>query len=133
MSLHALEAYLRQAFQKGEKVAVILVTMGTTDAFGVDDLGAIAALRDELAREYRLEKPPHIHADAVIGWAWSAFRDYDFAGNPLGFHARTLRSLMDSVGRIGALPRADSLGIDFHKTGYAPYISSSFWSRTARI
>jgi glutamate/tyrosine decarboxylase-like PLP-dependent enzyme len=54
------------------------------------------------------------------------FRDYDFALNPLGFHARTLRSLQDSLPRIEALRLADSLGIDFHKTGYAPYISSVF-------
>jgi glutamate/tyrosine decarboxylase-like PLP-dependent enzyme len=126
MSLHHLEQYLRRAFSQGEKVAVIIATMGTTDAFGVDDLPAIIRLRDRLAREYGLDYLPHIHADAVIGWAWAVFRDYDFEENPLGFHPRTVRSLQDSLGRLKALDRADSLGIDFHKTGYAPYISSLF-------
>jgi L-2,4-diaminobutyrate decarboxylase len=129
MSLKALESYLRSAFAAGDKVAVIIATLGTTDAFGIDDLDAILALRNELAREYQLPRPPHVHADAVIGWAWAMFKDYDFEANPLGFRARTLRSLQHSLGRLGNLALADSLGIDFHKTGYAPYISSLFLTR----
>ncbi|KCZ70443.1 PLP-dependent enzyme, glutamate decarboxylase [Candidatus Methanoperedens nitroreducens] len=125
MSLTDLEDYLRHAFETGEKVAIILATLGTTDTFGIDDLASIVRLRDKLAAEYRLEHLPHIHADAVIGWAWAVFKDYDFEINPLGFHARTLRSLQDSLQRISSLHMADSIGIDFHKTGYAPYISSA--------
>ncbi len=126
MSLTDLEDYLRKAFEEQEKVAVILPTLGTTDAFGIDDLAAIVQLRDRLAYEFSLEKPPHIHADAVIGWPWSVFNDYDFETNPLGYHARTLRSLQDSSMKIKSLHMADSIGIDFHKTGYTPYISSVF-------
>jgi glutamate/tyrosine decarboxylase-like PLP-dependent enzyme len=126
MSLTKLEEYLRQAFDRKEKIVTIIATMGTTDAFGVDDLAAIVRLRDQLTEEYELEHPPHIHADSVIGWSWTVFKDYDFNGNLLGFHARTLRSLQDSLERIRSLHMADSLGIDFHKTGYSPYISSAF-------
>ncbi|MDD1617332.1 MAG: pyridoxal-dependent decarboxylase domain-containing protein, partial [Methylococcaceae bacterium NSP1-2] len=126
MSLSALEDALRATLDKGEKVAAIIATLGTTDAFGLDDLAAIVQLRDQLVSEYQLDYSPHVHADAVIGWAWAVFRDYDFQDNPLGFHARTLRSLMDSLERIDGLHKADSIGIDFHKTGYAPYISSVF-------
>jgi len=128
MSLTDLEDYLRQAFAAGEKVAVIIATMGTTDAFGIDDLAGIVRLRDELVQQYRVP-PPHIHADSVIGWIWSVFRDYDFDANSLGFHARTVRSLQDSCKRLGHLRLADSLGVDFHKTGYTPYISSAFLAR----
>jgi glutamate/tyrosine decarboxylase-like PLP-dependent enzyme len=107
-------------------VAVIIATLGTTDAFGIDNLTDIVRLRDQLAQEYNLARPPHVHADAVIGWIWSVFKDYDFETNPLGFHARTVRSLQDSLQRLGDLSLADSIGFDFHKTGYAPYISSAF-------
>lgn len=124
ISLLALEDSLRATLDKGEKVAAIIATLGTTDAFGLDDLSAIVHLRDQLVSEYQLDYSPHVHADAVIGWAWAVFRDYDFQDNPLGFHARTLRSLTDSLKRIDGLHKADSIGIDFHKTGYAPYISS---------
>ena len=126
MSLSALEDALRLALSRGDKVAAILATLGTTDAFGIDDVAAIVRLRDNLVAEYHLEYIPHVHADAVIGWAWAVFRDYDFEDNPLGFHARTLRSLTDSLERIDSLQMADSIGIDFHKSGYAPYISSVF-------
>lgn len=128
MGLPHLEAYLRSAFARGEKVAAVIATTGTTDAFGIDDVAAIVDLRDKLAAEYGVP-PPHIHADAAIGWAWAVFRDYDFDDNPLGFHARTLRSLRDSWARMAGLARADSIGIDFHKTGYTPYISSLFLLR----
>jgi hypothetical protein len=52
----------------------------------------------------------------------------DFIDVP-GFHARTLRSLRDSLQRIGDISMADSIGIDFHKTGYAPYICSAFLAK----
>jgi glutamate/tyrosine decarboxylase-like PLP-dependent enzyme len=126
MSLTDLEEYLQEAFDRKEKISTIIATLGTTDAFGLDDLAGIIGLRDQLAEEYELEHPPHVHADSVIGWVWVVFKDYDFKENPLGFHARTLRSLQDSLERISSLHMADSLGIDFHKTGYAPYISSAF-------
>ena len=82
-------------------------------------------VRDELVRECGLEYVPHVHADAVIGWAWSVFNDYDFEANPLGFRHRTVRALAGTTRRIRHLGLADSLGIDFHKTGFAPYISSA--------
>jgi L-2,4-diaminobutyrate decarboxylase len=129
ISLSALEDALRTTLSKGDKVAVIIATLGTTDAFGIDDLAAIVHLRDCLVAEYGLDYIPHIHADAVIGWAWTVFRDYDFEDNPLGFHARTLRSLTDSLERIDSLQMADSIGIDFHKSGYTPYISSVFLTK----
>jgi L-2,4-diaminobutyrate decarboxylase len=124
-----LEAAAREAIAAGQRIAAIVATMGTTDAFGIDDLAAIVAMRDRLVRELSLDYRPHVHADAVIGWAWSVFRDYDFAANPLGFRGRTVRALAAAASRIAHLGLADSLGVDFHKTGFAPYISSLFLLR----
>jgi L-2,4-diaminobutyrate decarboxylase len=124
-----LESAARAAIAAGQRIAAIVATMGTTDAFGIDDLAAIVAMRDRLVSELSLDYRPHIHADAVIGWAWSVFRDYDFAANPLGFRGRTVRALAAAASRIAHLGLADSLGVDFHKTGFAPYISSLFLLR----
>ena len=124
IDLVRLEQAARKALAEGRKIAAIIATMGTTDSFGLDDLQAIAALRDALADEFQLAYRPHIHADAVIGWAWSVFNDYDFEGNPLGFRPRTLRALAGACRRIRHLALADSVGVDFHKTGFTPYISS---------
>ncbi len=114
----------RQALHAGQRLAAIVATMGSTDAFGIDDLYRVHALRETLVREFSLDYTPHIHADAVIGWAWSVFNDYDFLQNSLGFRGRTVRALAKAHHRIQHLGLADSIGIDFHKTGFAPYISS---------
>ena len=124
MDLAQLEQTAREALTNGKKIAAIIATLGTTDAFGLDDLESIVALRDTLVDEFQLDYRPHIHADAVIGWAWSVFNDYDLERNPLGFRPRTVRALAGACRRIRHLSLADSIGIDFHKTGFTPYISS---------
>lgn len=126
IDLRELEAAFREVHAQGRRIAAIVATMGTTDAFGVDDLAGVYSLREQLVLELQLDYKPHIHADAVIGWAWSVFNDYDFAKNALGFRGRTLRALAATQHAIQHLPLADSVGIDFHKTGFAPYISSLF-------
>lgn len=124
MRLDQLEHAAREALRAGKKIAAIIATMGSTDAFGLDDLAAIYDLRNRLVDEFQLSYQPHIHADCVIGWAWSVFNDYDFVRNELGYRGRTVRALAAAHRRIQHLHLADSVGIDFHKTGYAPYISS---------
>ena len=124
IDLTQLEQQARTALGDGKKIAAIIATLGTTDSFGLDDLESIATLRDTLVDEFQLDYKPHIHADAVIGWAWSVFNDYDIERNSLGFRPRTIRALAGACRRIRHLALADSVGIDFHKTGFAPYISS---------
>lgn len=131
MRICLLETELRRLLKEGRRVACIVATMGTTDAFGLDDLRGIHELRDRMVDEFLLDYVPHIHADAVIGWAWSVFHDYDFASNPLEFPDRTVRSLAAATRRIRHLHLADSIGIDYHKTGFAPYVSSAFVVRHA--
>jgi glutamate/tyrosine decarboxylase-like PLP-dependent enzyme len=124
MRIDQLAEQARAALSSGCRIAAIVATLGTTDAFGLDDLAAIVALRDELVKEFALPYRPHVHADAVIGWAWSVFSDYSFENNPLGFRPRTVRALAGATQRVRHLRLADSIGIDFHKTGFTPYISS---------
>jgi glutamate/tyrosine decarboxylase-like PLP-dependent enzyme len=131
MRLDALEQAARAALSQGKQIAAIVSTMGSTDAFGIDDLEAIDRVRRRLAEEFELAYLPHIHADAVIGWAWSVFNDYDFEQNALDFRGRTVRALAAAQERMRHLPLAESIGIDFHKTGYAPYVSSLVLFRSA--
>ncbi len=126
-----LETELRRLLTEGRRIACIVATMGTTDAFGLDHIERIREIRDDLVREFSLDYVPHFHADAVIGWAWSAFRDYDFSKNPLQFPDRTLRALAGANRHIRHLNLADSIGVDYHKTGFAPYISSAFFVKDA--
>jgi glutamate/tyrosine decarboxylase-like PLP-dependent enzyme len=129
--LELLEETLRDVLARDKKIAAIVATMGSTDAFGIDDVREIVALRDSLAAEMGLNYLPHVHADAVIGWAWSVFSDYDFENNDLGFRGRTKRALFAANHRIRHLSLADSIAVDFHKTGYCPFISSLVVFKTA--
>ena len=129
--LDELERELREIIGSGRKIACLVATMATTDAFGLDDLRAMRDLRDRLVEECDLDYVPHLHADAVIGWAWSVFNGYSFEDNPLGFPPRTVRALAGTHRRIQHLSLADSIGVDFHKTGFAPYVSSALLSRQA--
>ncbi|MBD3676402.1 MAG: aspartate aminotransferase family protein [Planctomycetaceae bacterium] len=126
-----LESQLRDLLKQGKKIAGIVATMGTTDHFGLDDLEDVIEIRDRMVDEFALDYVPHVHADAVIGWAWSVFHDYSFEENPLGFPHRTVRALAGTVRRIKHISKADSTGIDFHKIGYTPYISSLFLCKNA--
>ncbi|MAG92230.1 MAG: aspartate aminotransferase family protein [Planctomycetaceae bacterium] len=126
-----LETRCRELLESGTKIAAIVATMGTTDAFGIDDLCEIVDIRDRLADEFSLDYRPHVHADAVIGWAWSVFNDYDLDANPLEFGHRTIRAIAGAQRRITHLGRSDTLGIDFHKTGFTPYVSSLFLTADA--
>ena len=130
--LDELSEVLHGLAVSGTRIACIVATMGTTDAFGLDDLAGIVKLRDELVEAHHLDYVPHVHADAVIGWAWSVFNDYDFDANPLGFRHRTVRAIAGASRRIRHLGLADSIGVDYHKTGFAPYISSAVFVRDAR-
>ena len=127
-----LETELRRLLKEGRRIACIIATMGTTDAFGLDSLEQVHEIRDNLVREFSLDYVPQLHADAVIGWAWSVFRDYDFSQNSLEFPDRTLRALAGTNRRMRHLHLADSIGVDYHKTGFAPYISSAFFVKDAR-
>jgi L-2,4-diaminobutyrate decarboxylase len=124
MDIKVLSQAAHKALTEGRKIAGFICTMGTTDAFGLDDLEEVIKLRDALVEEFNLTYRPHVHADAVIGWAWSVFNDYPFEANPLGFRPRTVRALAGACNRIRHLHLADSVGVDFHKTGFTPYISS---------
>ena len=91
--LDLLEEKVREDLREGRRIAAFIATMGTTDTFGIDDLEAMVRLRDSVVKEFQLDYRPDIHADAVIGWAWSVFNDYGFEANPLGFRPLTARAL----------------------------------------
>ena len=105
-------------------VPTIMLTMGTTDTFGVDEVKPIRDIRDRLSKYYGLEVLPHIHVDAAVGWAMLFFNDYDCQRNELAINACTLTGIRKHQKRFAQMKYADSCSIDFQKWGYAPYTSS---------
>ena len=58
IDLKLLRKAAHSVLAEGRKVAGFICTMGTTDAFGLDDLEEVVKLRDELAAEFKLPYSP---------------------------------------------------------------------------
>ena len=130
MDLVHLEEILKDFTAKKIPVAVIVCTMGTTDASAFDPIADVRKLMD------RYPNPPEfgkaiLYGDAVVGWSWIYFKDYDFDKNPLEFSERVLPILKKNGQTMKELVHADAVGIDFHKVGWTPYVSSCFLYKNA--
>jgi glutamate/tyrosine decarboxylase-like PLP-dependent enzyme len=124
MDLAYLEQQLIACFQLDCVVPTIMLTMGTTDTFGVDRVKPVREICDRLCEQFEVAVKPHIHVDSAIGWPLIFFLDYDFTKNPLRINAATLPGLRRNVERFRELKFADSFTVDFQKWGYVPYTSS---------
>lgn len=124
MDMADLERQLRACFQLGCVVPTIMLTMGTTDTFAVDQVKPVRDLCDRLCAQYEITAKPHLHVDAAIGWPLIFFLGYDFDRNPLEINESTLAGLRRNTERFRELRHADSFTMDFHKWGYVPYTSS---------
>jgi glutamate/tyrosine decarboxylase-like PLP-dependent enzyme len=122
--MEGLEAACYQALKSHKKIACINALGGTTSNMGIDDMKKIYDLRNRLVKEFNLDYIPHIHSDAVLGWAYLVFAEYDFENNPLQFTLPTLKKIKKILKRISTLKYVDSFGVDFHKTGFVAYNSS---------
>ncbi len=130
MDLNHLETVLKDLQAQGVPVASVVCTMGTTDANAFDPVTGVRELLDRYPNPAPYGKAL-LYCDAVIGWAWLAFGAYDFDNNPLGFSADVLPHLKANYEKVEGMKHADAVGIDFHKTGWAPYSSSAFLYRDA--
>ncbi len=125
MDITSLKQAMMECKRTGKPIVMIVCTMGTTDAFAIDQISEVRKLIDqyENAKDY---PKPLLYADAVIGWSWLAFRAYDFKRNPLQFSKKALKVIEYNYQQMEPLHHADAIGIDFHKTGWAPYNCSFF-------
>ncbi len=130
MDVGHLEEILKDFTAKKIPVATIVCTMGTTDASAFDPIREVRALIDRYPNPEGFGKTV-LYADAVVGWSWVYFKDYDFEANPLEFSDRILPILKHNGQAMKDLSYADAIGIDFHKVGWSPYVSSCFLYKNA--
>jgi glutamate/tyrosine decarboxylase-like PLP-dependent enzyme len=109
------ESKMRAIFEKGSILGAIMLNGGTTYDHAIDDILAFVQLRDRLVKEYKLSYIPHLHIDAVVGWAWLVFKNYDFKKNNIKISHDVLEKIKIQYERIKNLKYADSWGVDFHK------------------
>lgn len=124
IDLADLERQLSACFQLRCVVPTIMLTMGTTDTFGVDRVKPVYDLCRKLCAKHEVSVPPHIHVDAAVGWPLIFFLDYDFRANPLAINDATLGGLERNVEKFREMRYADSFTVDFQKWGFVPYTSS---------
>lgn len=130
MDVVHLEEILKDFTARKIPVATIVCTMGTTDASAIDPIRKVRAIMDRYPNPEGYGKAI-LYADAVVGWSWAYFASYDFAANPLGFSDRILPILKQNGEALKDIHCADAVGIDFHKVGWAPYVSSCFLYKNA--
>jgi glutamate/tyrosine decarboxylase-like PLP-dependent enzyme len=125
MDITELKRVMDECKKEGKPIVMIVCTMGTTDAFAIDPIAEVRKLIDNYKNAKGYPKPL-LYADAVIGWSWLAFSTYDFKTNPLQFSQKALKILEYNYEQMMPLHHADAMGIDLHKTGWAPYLCSYF-------
>ncbi len=124
MDIDNLESKMRSCFETNCVIPTIMLTMGTTDSFAIDNVKSVYDLREKLVLEYEIKVKPHIHVDSAVGWPIIFFMHYDFAKNPLEINQETLSALQKKINLFQYAKYADSFTIDFHKWGFVPYTSS---------
>lgn len=124
MDMQDLEDQLTACFRLNCLVPTIMLTMGTTDTFGVDRVKPVHDLITRLCDRFDIAVRPHIHVDAAVGWPMIFFLDYDFDNNPLDINQTTLKGLKRHAQSFHELKYADSFTVDFQKWGFVPYTSS---------
>ena len=125
MDTDQLATKLDELFEQNIKVAFIIATFGSTDAFGVDDIEKIREIAKQKSAQHNMPMP-YIHIDAAVGWVLCFFAEYDLSKNPLEANPETLKLIERAQQMIKGLRYGDSVTLDFHKMGWGHYPSSAF-------
>ena len=131
MDLGKLEAVLKDCSSKMIPVVSVVCTMGTTDACAFDNVKEVRRLIEKYPNPKGFGKTV-LYCDSVIGWSWITFKHYDFSLNPLGFSKEVLPFIEENYNAVKGIFYADCFGVDFHKSGFSPYISSTFVYKDAK-
>ncbi|MFD3685402.1 pyridoxal phosphate-dependent decarboxylase family protein [Nocardiopsis sp. NPDC058631] len=116
---------------EGRPVACVVLSGGNILHNAIDPVRPVTAALDRVRAAHALPYRPLVHFDTVVTWPWLFFTDYDFAGDPLGLGPELGDQIRATAGLVSQVREADSMTIDFHKTGLAPYSSSLFLTRDA--
>ena len=130
MDCAELERVMQRCAAEGTPIACIVCTMGTTDANAFDPARKVRDLIEKYPNPKGFGKT-FLYCDAVVGWSWNMFQGYDFANNPLQFSPEVLPFLARDANSASDVQVADAVGVDFHKTGWAPYVCSAFVYKNA--
>jgi glutamate/tyrosine decarboxylase-like PLP-dependent enzyme len=126
----AFQSALVGAIEAGKTVCAVILAGGPLIDTRADPVRRVRAILTEAAQQGGMVRVPSIHLDCVVTWPWLAFgkKRVDDLGRVDDRVARSILSLAEQVAEVDA---ADSFGVDFHKTGLAPYASSCFVTKNS--
>jgi len=131
IDITAYEKIINETMKSGTPIACIISSGGNTLDMTVDPAKRMKEIAGEAAKRYGLAYRPFMYMDAVVGWPWMTFANYDWKRNHLGIPHLVASKLQKLGNLLGQTSVCDAFGCDFHKTGLAPYISSAFVIRRA--
>ncbi|MCI9586099.1 MAG: hypothetical protein HFH45_05670 [Bacilli bacterium] len=123
ISVKEAEKIIRENLDVGKIFLGYNLNGGSTNELAIDPIKDIYEMNMRIVKDYKLNYIPHIHVDFVLGWVSLFFKDFDFGTRVDNEALFRIKQLKDKAEEI---IYADSVGIDFHKTGFCPYVSSVF-------
>lgn len=126
VNIEETEKVICQNIENGKIFLGFNLNGGSTNELTIDPIEKISELNKKVINKYKLNYTPHIHVDSVLGWVYLFFNQYDYDSNPLKIEKEYLNKIKSLNKKVQEFKYADSLGIDFHKTGFCPYVSSLF-------
>lgn len=126
------ERIISERIKQNQKLIAIIACGGTTAQNIIDPIYHIYEMREKLLEKHKLSYSPHLHVDAVVGWPILFFKDYSFKDNPLDFNNNSIDIIQSLYQALKDIEFADSFGVDFHKTGFCPFVSSVLVTKNIR-
>lgn len=142
VDLNALDKYLQRRLESKRAVFAVVALIGSTEVGAVDPLSQILAMR----RRYQAQGLSFlVHADAAWGGYFTTMLPRDGNGFPItSAQASQLKETMpvplhamrlsdETEDALAELRHTDSITVDPHKAGYAPYPAGGVVYRDKRM
>ncbi|MFJ9629645.1 pyridoxal phosphate-dependent decarboxylase family protein [Streptomyces sp. NPDC101175] len=123
VDVRALGGRVRDLLANGQPILAVVAMCGSSGEGAVDDLDAILRLRADCERRFGASF--YVHVDAAFGgycrslWLRPDGTMAPFEDRPLGGSGARMKPEVHAAFR--ALPGADSVTVDPHKSGHSPY------------
>ncbi|MEU9343463.1 pyridoxal-dependent decarboxylase [Streptomyces sp. NPDC048278] len=134
VDVHALGRRVRALLADGQPILAVVAMCGSSGEGAVDDLDAILRLRADCERRFGASF--YVHVDAAFGgysrslWLRPDGTMAPFEDRPLDGSGTRMKPEVHAAFR--ALPRADSVTVDPHKSGHSPYPAGALVFRDRR-
>lgn len=128
MDTARLREQLLRAIGDGSPIVAVVATTGSSGEGSVDDIDAILALRQEC--QTRFGASFFIHADAAYGGYYRCLLRSQSGGPECDSNGNELAPEVAKA--LRALTHVDTITVDPHKSGYAPYPAGALVVRDRR-